>query len=237
MWEFDTELSETIKRTPAIKSFRFPVPDKGANYEAGQFFFVSIKINGNEAVHHFSFSSSPTEKGYLEFTKRITSSEYSQALAKMKPGDWAHLRGPYGHFTLPIKERMLAFLSGGIGITPLRSMLRYIVDKKLSYNVILLYGNSCEDDIAFCQELDAMAASYPDIRVEHVISDPILPTDWQGKIGRIDQSLIAKAITDYRERLFYISGAPKMVLALKEQLISLGVPEVQLKQDSFTGYD
>lgn len=146
MWDFETALVEVIQRTPAIKSFRFPVQAKGVRYRSGQFFFITINLNGNEAEHHFSFSSSPTEKGYIEFTKRITSSDFSQALDRMKPGAWAHLQGPEGDFTLPRKEFKLGFLSGGIGITPLRSMLRYTIDNKLPYDIVLLYGNASLQD-------------------------------------------------------------------------------------------
>ena len=100
-------------------------------------------------MHHFSFSSSPTDEGYFEFTKRITGSDFSQTSNNLKPGVWANVSGPDGDFVLPDKPRPLAFLSGGIGITPLRSMLRYITAKKLSYDVVLLYGNNSYDDIPF----------------------------------------------------------------------------------------
>lgn len=86
MWEYDTEFSEIIRRTPEVKSFRFPISSTRTLYQAGQFFFVTIKVKGEEALHHFSFSSSPTDEQYLEFTKRITTSDYSQALNAAKPG-------------------------------------------------------------------------------------------------------------------------------------------------------
>ncbi|MBI2906054.1 MAG: oxidoreductase [Chloroflexi bacterium] len=237
MWEFETEFSEIIQRTPNIKSFRFPVAAKGVRYRAGQFFFLTIKIKGEDALHHFSFSTSPTEKGYIEFTKRITPSEFSQALDVVKPGTWASLRGPLGIFTLPRTTRKLAFLSGGIGITPLRSMMRYIVDKDLPLDVVLLYGNNSYEDIAFRDELEDMAASHSTIRVEHVLSGQVLPPDWKGKTGFINKDLVAELVPDFRERLFYTSGPPKMVVALEEQLAALGLPRQQLKRDSFTGYD
>lgn len=237
MWEFESEVSEVIQRTPNIKSFRFPVRGKDVRYRSGQFFFITIKVNGNDAIHHFSFSSSPTEKGYIEFTKRITPSDFSQALDRMKPGDWARLQGPEGSFTLPRKIQSLAFLSGGIGITPLRSMLRYITDKSLPYDVVLLYGNARLDDVAFRGELEGMAAANPKIRVEHILSGPDIPADWQGKRGFINQNIVRELVPDYKARLFYISGPPRMVIALQEQLSMLEVPDKQAKRDSFTGYD
>ncbi|MDP2932205.1 MAG: FAD-binding oxidoreductase [Chloroflexota bacterium] len=237
MFEFDTNVAEVIQRTPNIKSFRFPVKNGHVRYQPGQFFFITIKIRGEAAIHHFSFSSSPTEKGYIEFTKRITTSDFSQALAVMKPGDWAHLRGPEGSFTLPRKKRKLAFLSGGIGITPLRSMLRYITDKKLDFDVVLLYGNNSWEDIAFREELGGMAAANPRLRIEHILSGPDLPPDWKGKTGFINKDMVAELVPDYTERLFYLSGPPRMVIALEGQLTALDILREQMKQDSFTGYD
>lgn len=237
MWEFESEVSAIIQRTPSIRSFRFPIKARGVRYRPGQFFFLTIRIGGEEAIHHFSFSSSPTEKGYIEFTKRITGSDFSQALANMKPGDWARLQGPEGSFTLPRNQSKLAFLSGGIGITPLRSMLRYVTDKSLPYDIVLLYGNPSLQEVAFRKELEVIAAARHDIRVEHVLSGPDYPADWKGKRGYINKDLILELMPDYPERLFYLSGPPKMVMALQQQLSVLNLPENQVKHDSFTGYD
>lgn len=236
MWEFDTEFSEIIQRTRDIKSFRFPISDKKASYLPGQFFYLTIKVKGEDAEHHFSFSSSPTDEDYIEFTKRITASDYSQTLNVTKPGDWAYLSGPDGDFILPDKTQTLCFLSGGIGITPLRSMLRHIVANKLHYDVVLLYGNNSYEDIPFREELMELITIQSGIRVEHVLSGSNVPPDWKGKRGLINQALIRELVPDFMQRLFYISGPPKMVKALSEQVIALGVSEDNVKNDSFLGY-
>ena len=237
MWHFDTEFSEIIQQTPEVKSFRFPVTISNFTYKAGQFFLITIKINGVDAEHHFSFSSSPTDVGYIEFTKRITSHEFSQVLDNIKLGTWAHIVGPFGNFTLPSQLQPLAFLTGGIGITPMRSMLRFIATKSLPYDIALLYGNKSFEEITFGRELDELANSPLSIHVEHVLSGPIFPKGWNGKKGFISKDLVIKTIPDYRERLFYVSGPPKMVLSLIEQLTAINIPEKQIKRDSFTGYE
>lgn len=237
MWEFETEASEITQRTPQVKSFRFPIRTSGVSYQPGQFFFLTIKISGKDAMHHFSFSSSPTEKGYIEFTKRITTHEFSQALAAMKPGAWARLKGPMGTFTLPKKKQKLAFLSGGIGITPLRSMLCYIKDRKEPWDIIMLYGNASVEEIVFRQELDSISDTNPGLKIVHVLSGPDIPQGWKGKTGLINKDLVAEVISDYKTRLFYISGPPKMVNTLEEQLMYLEIPAEQIQRDSFTGYD
>jgi glycine betaine catabolism B len=235
MWDFDTEFFQVVQRSPTVKSFRFSVPD--LDYKAGQFFFVTIKVNGENAVHHFSFSCSPTDKGYIEFTKRITQSPYSQVLNVVKQGDWAHLRGPAGSFTLPEDVRPLAFIAGGIGVTPLRGMLRFIVHEKLPFNVKMLYGCPNTEEIIFRDELDEMAKSNPNITIDYALSGPDFPPGWPGKKGFISKDLISETIPDYKDRAFYISGPPKMVTSLMDQVKALGVPEGQIKHDSFTGYD
>lgn len=235
MWEFDTELSEIIQRTTDVKSFRFQVSASNVTYQPGQFFYINIKIKDQDADHHFSFSSSPTEKGYIEFTKRITQHEFSQALAVMKPGSWAHLKGPAGSFVLPSQTTKLAFLSGGIGITALRSILKYIADTKQQWDIILLYSNKKYEEIVFRDELNSISAANSGIRIVHVLTEP--SQNWKGKTGLISRDLIKETIPDYSERLFYTSGPPKMVTDLEEHLKALNVPESQLKHDSFTGYD
>lgn len=235
MWDFDAEVAQVIQRSPTVKSFQFLAD--GLDFQAGQFFFVTIKVNGTDAEHHFSFSNSPTDKGYIEFTKRITGSDYSRALDALKPGDSAKLRGPFGHFTLPTEIRPLAFLSGGIGITPLRSMMRYTVQKELPFDIVLLYGCPSQEEILFRDEFDEMAKACRNIRIEYVLSGPVFPSAWKGKKGFINKDMIAETITDYKDRLFYISGPPKMVISLSEQVQQLGVPEEQINRDSFTGYD
>jgi glycine betaine catabolism B len=236
MWELDIKFLEIIPRTANIKSFRFAANIKEAPYVSGQFYMVTIKIKGTEALHHISFSSSPTDE-HLEFTKRITASEYSQALNAMKPGDWAHIVGPFGEFVLPDKLQPLCFVTGGIGITPLRSMLRYITAKQLPFDVVLLYSNNSYDDIAFRDELLDTSKSNKNIRVELILTGTEIPLGWKGKTGYINQGLVRELVPDYAQRLFYISGPTKMVLALQEQITGIGVPENMIKHDSFTGYD
>jgi ferredoxin-NADP reductase len=241
MWQFETSVLEIIRRTPDIKTFRFGVRDrKNVRYRAGQYFYVVIKIGEQEAEHHFTISSSPTETekgGYLEFTKRITDSDYSQALDRMKPGDRAQLRGPEGNFTLPRTKTNVAFLSGGIGITPLRSMLRYIADKGLKHNVVLIYGNKDWENVAFRDELEQIAGTHDGIRVEYVLSGPDFPPGWSGRKGHITSELVAELVPDYKERTFYLSGPLKMVLSLEDQLARIRVPKKQVKHDYFPGYD
>ena len=237
MTEFETEVSDITRRTRNVKSFRFGIKEE-VDFKPGQFFFVTIKIEGMERTKHFSFSNSPTEKGYVEFTKRITESPFSKTLDRLKAGDWAKLRMPYGSFTFEGEYEKIAFLSGGIGITPIRSICKFVTDKGLPTDIVLLYGNNKEEDIIFRQDLDEMQSVNKSIHVVYTLTSPDVDQQlWQGRTGYVDDKMIKEEISDFNERTFYICGPPGMVESLINILKNrLGIPEDKIKIENFAGY-
>lgn len=230
---FETNVIETIQRTPDIISIRFEKPQE-FHFLAGQYIFITLGEGPGQMIKHFTISSSPTE-GFLEITKRLTGHPFSNALASLNSGDKVSMNGAYGDFTFLGEYDKVCMLSGGIGITPLRSMIKYSIDKKLNANIILLYSNRFENDIAFRNELEIMQKENPNIKVIETITKP--GPDWKGVSGRIDAEMIKKFVPDYLERTFYTSGPKKMVDAMVSLSRELGVPEKQTKQEYFPGYD
>jgi glycine betaine catabolism B len=228
----ETSLEKVVPRTQDVKSFIFPRPE-GFDYKAGQWMYVNIRIGGVSKMHHFTISSSPTEN-YIMFTKKIVDSDYSKALDSYRFGEWFKLWGPFGEFTFSGEYPKLGFLSGGIGITPLRSMLRYIVDKNLPTDVRMLYANKTEADIVFKDELEQMQQQDKNIKIEHVLTRQ---PDWKGLKGHVNAQMIKEQIPDYRERVFYICGPPSMNAALSKELKALGMLEEKIKLEDFTGYE
>jgi len=235
--EFETEVLEIIQRTPDVKSFRFKIKEE-INFKPGQFFWVTVKVEGQDKEKPFSFSNSPTEKDYVEFTKRITESEYSQALERLKVGDWAKLRMPFGAFTFEGEYKKIAFLSAGVGITPVRSICKFVTDKGLSTDIVLLYGNRTEKDIIFKDDFEAMQRANKNIRVVNILtSSAIDKTIWCGRIGHIDQKTVKEEITDYQQRVFYLCGPPQMVECMVDILKNnLGIAENKIRREKFAGY-
>ncbi len=237
MIEFETEVLNIIQRTHNVKSFRFRIKED-VDFKPGQFFFVTIKVEGAERTKHFSFSNSPTEKGYVEFTKRITDSEYSKALERLSIGDWARLRMPYGSFTFRGEYDKIAFLSGGIGITALRSICKFVTDMRLPTDMVLIYGNNTEEDIIFREDLESMEAVNKKFRIVHTLTSPDIDKGtWQGRTGYIDTEMIKEEIPDFEERVFYICGPPKMVESLVNILRNkLAIGEDRVRIENFVGY-
>lgn len=237
MIKFETEVLDIVQRTHNVKSFRFKIKED-VDFKPGQFFFVTIKIDGVERTKHFSFSNSPTEKGYVEFTKRITDSEFSKALNRLKIGDWARLKMPYGSFTFEGEYEKIAFLSGGIGITPIRSICKFATDSMLPTDMVLLYGNNREEDIIFRQDLDNMQSVNKNLSIVYTLtSSDIDRKIWKGRTGYIDDTMIKEEMPDYTERIFYICGPPRMVESLINILRNkLGVQQDKIKIENFSGY-
>jgi len=231
--KFETHVKEIIPRTYNVTSFRFPRPTT-LNYKPGQYLFITIKSDGKNLGKTFSLSSSPTEKEHIEFTKKLTDSEFSNTLRKLKVGDWAMIDAPYGKFTFEGENEKIALLAGGIGITPFKSICKYCTDMRVTAKITLLYGNRSESDIVFKKELEEMEKQNENLKVVFILNEA--SNAWKGATGVIDAELVKKEVPDYKERVFYVCGPPPMVQAIEKLIRDLGLPQTQLRLEAFIGH-
>jgi ferredoxin-NADP reductase len=141
-----------------------------------------------------------------------------------------------GDFTLPRDPReKLVFIAGGIGITPFRSMLKYLLDTKQRRDIVLIYVNKGVGDIIY-RDVLSQAEMVLGVRVLYTLTNPTaVPRDWPGAVGRPDERMLLAAVPDYRARTFYLSGPPDMVRAHERVLKRLGIKHSQIKTDFFPG--
>ena len=233
--EFELRVQKIIQRSYNVKSVRINRPAENLSYQAGQFLNVALDSE-NRLKRYLSISSSPTESGYIEFTKKITESEFSCALNKLKEGDTVKIQYPFGKFTLEDNPaEKIAFLSGGIGITPIRSILKYTTDKNLAVDMILIYANRSIRDILFKEDFDAMQKDCPKLKIAHVLCEPA--PDFKCVNGLINAQVIRNETSDYLERKFFLCGPPAMVEAMKKILIEeLHCPKENIVLENFAGY-
>jgi ferredoxin-NADP reductase len=207
----------------------------GFDYSPGQHFYISIPAEGSGEkwlVHHFSFSSSPSEPG-LEFTTRLTGHPFKDRMAALELGTRVRIDAPYGTFVLGDGMGKVAYICGGIGITPVRSMLRWAADDATGLDAVLLYANKDRESAAFFEELEALRSDRT--RVVNVFSDP--EPGWEGSTGHIDADVVRASVPDWRDRYFFVSGPPGMVTALSRMLAEqVGVQPERLVTEGFTGY-
>lgn len=232
--KFVATVEEIIQRTPDVRSIRFNRPSE-FNYLPGQYMYIGLSVNGKKMEKHFTISSSPTEPDHLELTKRLTGHEFANALAALKKGDKVNIDGPEGDFTFRGEHKKIFPLTGGIGITPIRSMIRYCTDMRLDTDIILLYSNSSEDDIVFRDELDEMQKKNGKLKAINTITQP--KGNWNGLTGRINGEMIRKAVPDFIDRVSYVCGPQKMVDDMVSILRKeLKMPGKKVKYEYFPGY-
>lgn len=231
--EFEAKVKEVIQRAPNVKSIRLELPER-IDFQAGQFCCVWLKPL-DAFKRYLSISSSPTEKGYLEFTKKLTQSDFSKILDKLKPLDTVRIQYPFGKFILNQGYSKIAFLSGGIGITPIRSICKYAVDKNIGTDIILVYANRSIRDIVFGEDFEAMQKEYPKLKVAHVLCEPA--PGFKCTAGLINATVIKNEVPDFLSRKFYLCGPPAMVESMSKILRSeLNIAQESIITENFRGY-
>ncbi len=187
---------------------------------------------------YFTVASSPTEKkvhvGVKLFEK---SSSFKSSLASLQAGDAIIAGQLSGEFLLPRDPaKKLAFIAGGIGITPYRSMVKYLLDTGDKRDIVLLYSNNYQKEIAYKDVFNAAVYSLNMKWVNTLTDMDAVPTDWKGRTGFVSGAMIKEEIPDYAERMFYISGPHGMVTACKDALLRLGIARKDIMTDYFPGF-
>ena len=216
-------------------------PNRDFSYKPGQYMEWTLPHKGRDSRgdrRYFTLASSPTEKELrigVKFNKN--GSSFKRALLKLTDETMVVADHISGDFTLPKDTKQkIAFIAGGIGVTPYRSMIKYLIDTGENRDVILLYSARTKEDFAY-KDIFEQAREANGIKTVYVLTgqDEIVFSEYVRK-GRINVELIKNEIPDYSERTFYLSGTQSMVESMHRQLKSLGVPSRRVKVDYFSGY-
>ena len=223
------QLVRAQEREGDVREFVFK-PQESLSWQAGQYMHYVLPHDGADdrgEERWFTNSAAPSE-GEVRITTRINherSSSFKQALQALKPGDEIEADGPEGDFVLEDPARNHIFIVGGIGITPVRSILTQAAANDLKPHANLMYANR-DDKVVFRDELEALKMGNPNLTIDYVI-DP----------ERIDDERLKASLEKTENPLVYVSGPEPMVKAMMDKLKELGVAEDNLKADDFPGYE
>ena len=221
-------------------AFYLEKPDS-FNFIAGQYMTVTL-INPPETddegnSRFLSIASAPHEK-YLMFATRMRDTAFKRVLKNLPIGSEVKIDGPDGSFYLHKNvSKSAVFLIGGIGITPIFSMIKNAAYAKLPHKLFLFYSNKRPKDSAFLKDLQNLEKENPNFKLITTmtgIDNSKIP--WQGEIGFINKEMIQKHIEDLFSPIYYMSGPPKMVKAMRELLEKIGISEDNIRFEEFTGY-
>jgi predicted ferric reductase len=195
----------------------------GFRFSPGQFGWLTIWGSPFAiTAHPFSFSSSAAATdGRVEMTIRKLG-DFTSNIPEVAAGQRVYLDGPYGAFTIGNPADMHVLIAGGIGVTPMMSMIRTLADRSDKRPVILLYGVQEWDSITFREELEALKARL-NLTVVYVLSKP--PAGWTGERGFINAEMFKRHLPPpYADHEYFICGPNIMMDAIEKALGEMDVP-------------
>lgn len=207
-------------------------PESGPvfDYRPGQFLFLRLIGPGILAEEHpFTISSSPRRTDAITVTIK-ESGNYTRTIGRTPLGTRARLEAPFGRFSLAYYAAPeFVFIAGGVGITPVMSMLRYLRDTDDPRRAVLLYASRTREDIIFREELAALP---PRMEVAHILSQP--DADWPGLSGRLSAAILRERAGDRLARgAVFLCGPPPMIRQAHRDLRGLGVPARRVHFERF----
>lgn len=200
-------------------------------FEAGQ--NIDVHIAGMSRT--FSLVHAPGATP-LAVATRMTGSAFKDTFNAMPLRTMVGVSGPNGTFTLPREsKRFVVFLAGGIGVTPFHSMVEDATLRKLPHRILLLYFNTAPSSTAFLSDLEVMSAKNPNLRVVPSM-DNAGTEPWSGETRRAGEEVIREYALDPPNSVFYVAGPPGFAHAARKALIGMGIEDVFIKSEEFTGY-
>ena len=232
------QLKDTKRLASGIYEFIFQKNSK-FTFTPGQYMEWTLShkksdTRGNR--RYFTLASSPTENtirlGVRLYEKP---SSFKSSLVKMTHGGKIVAGGVAGDFVLPRdKDEKLVFIAGGIGITPFRSMLKYLVDTNEKRDIVLLSINKIAEDIVY-KDIFEEAEKKIGLKILYILTEEF-PVGWKGLTGHLSPEMIQEHVADFKDRTFYISGSHLVVTSTKSVLRKLGINNAKIKTDYFPGF-
>jgi len=212
-----------------------PVGHQGFRFDPGQFGWIAVGRSPFAITQHpFSFSSAadPPPGGSVAMTIKAAG-DFTKTVPDVTPGTRVYLDGPHGVFSMDRRQAPgYVFIAGGVGVTPLYSMLLTMREREDVRPVTLFYASATWDDVVFRDELAELSESMPNLRVVHVLERP--PEGWTGESGYITPEVLRRHLpSQYRRYEYLICGSSVMMDAMEKALTEVGVPFRQVSTERF----
>jgi cytochrome-b5 reductase len=221
------KLTNVEAHTHDTKTFRFELPANATlDMLPGDFLYVHATVNGKQVKRPYTPSSLVGTRGFFDLTvKRYDTGSVSKYLHDQQIGDTVLMSGPNpgGHWVDGMAKQV-GFVAGGTGITPMISVIRWILANKIDAELFLIFANKTESDIIFRQEWERNVRDYPSFHCHLILEQP--PPCWEGGIGRVTPEILRRHLPPPTpDTCVFLCGPPPMVDSLEEVLKELGYPQ------------
>ena len=217
--------------------------EKPANFKftPGQFVDLTLQnppetdAEGN--VRGFSIASAPYEDTIMVAT-RMRDTAFKNVLRSVPLGTEVQIEGPFGNLRLHNdRSRAAVVLTGGIGITPFRSILLHVAKEKLPRHIFLFYANRRPEDAAFLVELQQLEKQIQNYKLIACMTDMQKSSQfWTGERGAINSAMLEKYLKEVASPVYYVTGPPEMVKTMHLMLTDSGVDDDNIRIEEFAGY-
>ena len=237
-WSGALRVAAIFQETPDVKTFRLVDPEGGGipfTFLPGQFLTFSAEIDGKPVRRSYTIASSPAQREYIEITvKREEQGAESRYLHdQVMVGDPLPVSGPSGVFTfMGTEAASIVLIGGGVGITPMMCVIRYLTDRAFAGDIFFLYGARSPEDFIFREELVYLQKRHRNLHVAATMMHAE-GAAWTGAVGLISKEFIAQAVPDIARRRVHVCGPPQMMEAVKAELLELGVARDKIKTEAF----
>ena len=238
-WTGLLRVARIFEETPNVRTLRLVDLAGGElpfRHLPGQFVTFTVKPIDQTIRRSYTIASSPTRRDYCEVTiKREDKGTVSSFLHHVHEGDTLQVTGPSGLFTF-IGEgaNSIVLISGGVGITPMMSVLRFLTDRSWAGDIFFVYGCKSDQDVIYREELEYLHRRFPNLHLT-IAANEVASAGWTHTRGGITQELLAQAVPHIQTRRIHLCGPPGMMAAMKSLLADMGVPADQIKSEVFIG--
>lgn len=238
MADFQTKLVRKEEVAEGTMAFYLQKPE-GLTYQAGQHPTFQIhnptETDAEGDSRTFSFITIPTDPE-IGFATRMRDTAFKRNLKNTQPGLEILIKNPRGSMILPQdSKRPLVFLAGGIGITPLFSMIKQATHEKSAQKIMLFYANRTIAQTAFFQQLEQYAKDNPNFTFIPIMTQEN-PQVWAGETGHISADTLKKHLPTLDDTLFYTSGPTGMVSAMIQMLTEMSIDPIFIKSEDYGEY-
>lgn len=213
--------------THDTKTFRFELPaDATLDMLPGDFLYVHATINGKTVKRAYTPSSLPGVTGYFDLTvKRYETGLVSRYIHDRQIGNTVLMSGPNpgGHWVDGMAKQV-GFVAGGTGITPMISIIRWLLSQRIDAEMFLIFANKTEADIIFRREWERYVREHSNFHCHHILENS--PVGWQQGTGRVTPDVLRQHLPPPGpETCIFLCGPPPMVDAVEAMLLELGYPQ------------
>jgi ferredoxin-NADP reductase/DMSO/TMAO reductase YedYZ heme-binding membrane subunit len=236
-WSGQLVVARIFQETPDVKTFRLALSGGGPlpfEHVAGQYLNLALTIDGRRVNRSYTIASSPTRSAYCEITvKRIADGRASRHIHDTwREGSIVHVSAPAGKFVLAGDEARVVLLAGGVGITPMMSVVRSLTDRSWTGDIYLLFSVRQKRDIIFEDELAHLQRRFPNLHVRVTLSDAP-GAGWDGARGRVSRELVEAFVPELKRGPVLLCGPEPMMIAMRALLVEMGVPDAEILEEAF----